>query len=633
MCGFVLSYSKDPVDPAIQHRLSRMECSIRHRGPDEFGQHRIGPVSVAHCRLAIIDLDGGKQPMQSRDGKILLAFNGEIYNYKDVRAELEALGRRFTEESDTEVLLMAWQQWGAASLDRLNGMFVFAVYDADQGTLTAARDRFGEKPLYFCETEDGLYLASELKALVAAGAADKRIDPASLYSYFTLGYVTGEQAIFRNVRRLLPGHMLTFSPEAGLAQRPWYQPPGPTEEIQDADVVIEQSLDLLRDSVRLRMVADVPVGCFLSGGIDSSAVVALASELSNKPLETFSIGFADPRYDERPHARYVAERFGTRHHEFVLEPQGIEVLERIAWHADEPFADQAALPTWFLSELTRQHVKVALSGDGGDEFFAGYDVYRSHAISERVRRLPAAMRRLAVSALRASAPSGGGRSVMLLRLARNIEDAGLESRQRFIAKQQTVFRREFLQQHSKGLAGSGLRERSMFGALYKPELHPLGAIAAWQQSVSLPDDMLHKVDRMSMAHSLEVRAPLLDHRLGELLNRTAFAAKMVGGKQKYILRKALERYLPADFLWRRKQGFVVPLAHWFKDDLAGFIRDRLLTPGALVHSIFPQGAIEQVLSEHARGARDWSSALWALLMFDLWCRSYGLAKEDFSLEI
>jgi len=632
MCGFALIYTKGLADSAAGYQLAQMEASIRHRGPDEQGGCAFAPISIAHCRLAIIDLVGGKQPMRSQNGKLWIAFNGEIYNYREVRSDLEALGHRFKEESDTEVFLVAWQQWGPACLDRLNGMFVVAIYDVERQTLTAARDRFGEKPLYFCETEDAVYLASELKALVAAGVVDKKIDPVALYSYFTLGYVVGEQSIFRNVRRLLPGHLLTFSPEAGLAQRRWYQAPHPSEELHDAESVAEQCIDLLRESVRLRLIADVPVGCFLSGGVDSSAVVALASEVSAAPVETFSIGFGDSRYDERPYARFVADRFGTRHHEFVLKPQGLEALEQIAWHADEPFADQAALPTWFLSELTRQHVKVALSGDGGDEFFAGYDVYRGHALSERVRRLPAAVRALAVSGLRASAFLGGDR-LKRLRLARNIEDAGLEAKDRFVAKQQTVFRREFLKQHARPLvAASGVPDHLLFATLYEPSQHPLGAVAAWQQNVSLPDDMLHKVDRMSMAHSLEVRTPFLDHRLGELMNRTSFAAKMAGGRQKYILRKALERYLPHDFLWRRKQGFAVPLAHWFKDDLASFIRDRLLAPNAVIHGIIPRKTIELILSQHSRGLRDWSSALWALLIFDLWCRSYGLTKEHLSYE-
>ncbi|MBW8271280.1 asparagine synthase (glutamine-hydrolyzing) [Caldovatus aquaticus] len=632
MCGFVLAFSKGAPAPLLARRLAAMEAAIRHRGPDEAGRREIGPVAIAHCRLAIIDLDGGKQPMASRDGRLWLAFNGEIYNFREIRRELEALGRRFEETSDTEVLLQAWQQWGAACLPRLNGMFAFVLYDAEQGTVTAARDRFGEKPLYVCETDDGLYLASELKALLAAGVAERRVHPAALGSFLTLGFVAGEQAILRNVRRLAPGHLLTYAPRSGLVQRRWYEPPWPTEELDDAQALAERSLDLLRDAVRLRLIADVPVGCFLSGGVDSSAVVALAAEASAGPVETFSVGFADPRYDERPHARFVAERFGTRHHEFVLEPQSIEVLERIAWHADEPFADQAALPTWFLSELTRRHVKVALSGDGGDEVFAGYDVYRSHALSERVRRLPRPVRTAAVAGLRALAPAARARALGLLRLARNIEDAALPAAERFIAKQQTVFRDAFLDRHARGPAACRASRHAVFAALRRPGLTPLGAMAAWQQRVSLPDDMLHKVDRMSMAHGLEVRAPFLDHRLAELMNRAAFAAKMQGGRQKFVLRRALERHLPAEFLWRPKQGFRVPLGHWFKDDLAGFLRDRLLAPRALIHAVLRRGVVETLLAEHARGRRDWGAALWALLMFELWARACGLTAEDLAAD-
>ncbi|MXP63098.1 asparagine synthase (glutamine-hydrolyzing) [Roseomonas sp. M0104] len=632
MCGFVLSYSKVATDPESDRRFAAAAASIRHRGPDAFGECRIGPIAMAHCRLAIIDLDGGKQPMSTRDGQFWIAFNGEIYNHREIRGELEALGHVFAEHSDTEVLLRAWQQWGEACLHRLNGMFVFVVFDRERETITAARDRFGEKPLYICETAEALYLASELKALAVSGVAEKRLDPLALYSFLTLGYVTGEHSIFRNVGRLLPGHVLTYAPGTALEQRPWYQPPLPTDEIDDPEALVEQSLDLLRDSVRMRLVADVPVGCFLSGGVDSSAVLALAAEVADRPLEAFSVGFADARYDERPYARIVAQRYAARHHEFVLQPQSVEVLERIAWHADEPFADQAALPTWFLSELTSRHVKVALSGDGGDEFFAGYDVYRSHALSERVRRMPAPLRSLAVMALRKAAAAGTVRSLALLRLARNIEDAGLEAGERFMAKQQTVFRQAFLRQHVAPLALAEVPDCANPRLLREPGLHPLGAIAAWQQRVSLPDDMLHKVDRMSMAHALEVRTPFLDHRLGELMNRASFNAKMVGGRQKYILRKALERYLPADFLWRRKQGFVVPLSLWFKDDLAGFLRGRLLSPGAAVQGIVPRHTLELLLGEHARGTRDWGSALWALLMFELWCGAHGLTQENLSLE-
>jgi asparagine synthase (glutamine-hydrolysing) len=629
MCGFVLAYAKTAAGRLPQASFDRMDRAIAHRGPDEHGQINVGPVSIGHRRLAIIDLTGGKQPMLSSDGRAWIAFNGEIYNYREVRTKLENLGHQFREQSDTEVLLAAWQQWGQACLDQLNGMFAFAVYDVEKGTLVAARDRFGEKPLYYCETEHAFYLASELKALLVAGIVERFINHAALYSYFTLGYVVGDQSIIRGIRRLMPGCLLNFSPDAGVVETVWWQPPRPTNEIDDADFVVGQSFDILRDSVRLRMISDVPVGLFLSGGIDSSAVVALAAETAGKQLETFSIGFEDVRYDERPNARFVAERFGTRHHEFVLQPQSIDLLERIAWHADEPFADPAALPTWFLSELTRQHVTVALSGDGGDELFAGYDVYRGHRLSERVRRAPESMRRLAISSLRASRIFGGD-SLKRLRLARNIEDAGLPMPERFIVKQQTIFRRKFLADASRTLAPLALAQtdQRLFSALFAPDLDPLGAIALWQQTVSLPDDLLHKVDRMSMAHSLEVRAPFLDHRLFELLNRTTFQAKLKGGRQKYILRKALERYLPADFVWGPKRGFSVPLASWFKGDLAGFIRNQLLVPEAVVQRVIAGSALEQVITEHSRGVRDWSTTLWALLMFEVWCRSYSITAES-----
>lgn len=633
MCGFVLAYAKTDAGRLPQAILDRMDQAIAHRGPDEHGQRKIGPVFIGHRRLAIIDLKGGKQPMGSPDGRAWIAFNGEIYNYREVRTELEALGHRFHENSDTEVLLAAWQQWGQAGLDRMNGMFAFAIYDVESGTLVAVRDRFGEKPLYYCETKDAFYIASEMKALMAIDVVERFIDPTALYSYFTLGYVVGNQSIIRGIRRLMPGCLLTFSPDASAVETTWWRPPRPTNEIDDIDVIIDQSIDLLRDSIRLRLISDVPLGLFLSGGVDSTAIVALAAEISGKRLETFSIGFEHARYDERPDARFVADRFGTRHRDFVLQPHSVDILERIAWHADEPFADPAALPTWFLSELTRQHVTVALSGDGGDEIFAGYDVYKSYRLSERVRRVPASVRRIVVAGLRASTFLGGD-SLKRLRLARNIEDAGLDAPERFIAKQQTVFRRDALAGISKALTqqASAQTDHGIFAELFAQDLDPLGAIALWQQTVSLPDDMLHKVDRMSMAHALEVRTPFLDHRLCELMNRTTFRAKLSGGHPKYILRKALERYLPGDFAWRPKHGFAVPLAHWFKEDLAGFIRDRLLAPKAIAPHIIARSALERLISDHSRGVRDCSTTLWALLMFDLWCRSYSITAEHMQHE-
>jgi asparagine synthase (glutamine-hydrolysing) len=628
MCGFVLAYSRSGDRLPNGAVWDRIDAAIRHRGPDGHGRIHAGRVLMDHRRLAVLDLAGGQQPMASPDGQAWIVFNGEIYNFAAVRDALVAAGRTLATRSDTEVLLHAYLEWGEGCLERLNGMFAFAIYDGRSGALFAARDRFGEKPLYLLERGGVLYLASELKALVEAGLVEKRLDPAALYNYFANSYVMGPRTIFRGVWRLQPGHWLKAEGAELRVQRYW-SPPEPREEIADEGAALARALDILRDSVRLRLVADVPVGFFLSGGVDSSAVVALAAEAGAGRLETFSIGFREARYDERRHARFVARRFGARHHEFVLEPGSLETVERIAWHADEPFADPSALPTWHLAELTRRHVKVALSGDGGDEMFAGYDAYRGHLLSERLRRLPAFLRSAAAAALRALPACGAAERVARLRLARNIEDAALDAAERFVAKQQVAFRRDCIAACSPLLAphATAASDRALFVPMFDHADAPLAGIALWQQTVSLPDDMLVKVDRMSMAHGLEVRAPFLDHRLAELMNRVGFAAKLPRGRQKYLLRKAMERYLPAHFLWRRKQGFDVPLDYWFRESLGEHLRQTLLAPGAMAGRVFRREALERILGEHARLARDWSRALWTLLMFETWCRRYRIGPE------
>jgi len=628
VCGFVFAYSQTSDRLPDQTRLDRMDGVIRHRGPDEHGQKRLDRAVMGHRRLAIIDLAGGRQPMCTPDGQVWIVFNGEIYNFRAIQDELVAAGYALNTSSDTEVLLHAYLAWGERCLDRLNGMFAFAIYDGRSQSVFAARDRFGEKPFYVLEHNGTLYLASELKALVAAGLVEKCLDPVALYNYFTNSYVMGPRTIFRSVHRLQPGHWLKAE-GAAVHERCYWAPPNPTEERTDEKAVIDEVLEILRDSVRLRLVSDVPIGFFLSGGVDSSSVVALASEVSGQPLETFSIGFKETRFDEREYARYVANKFGTRHHEFLLEPGSIEIVEQIAWHADEPFADSSALPTWYLSQLTRQHVKVALSGDGGDEMFAGYDSYRGHLLSERLRKLPGFVRSAMVAAVRLMPTSDTGRRIDRLRLARNIEDAELEAGDRFVAKQQVVFRRDFLAGISPYLAGhaTAANDRALFAPMFDQTHSPLAGMTLWQQTVSLADDMLVKVDRMSMAHSLEVRAPFLDHRIAELTNRVAFNTKLPQGRQKYLLRKAMERYFPADFLWRKKQGFSVPLSYWFKDSLGGYIREKLLAPGAMVGHIFKREALERIIGEHTRLTRDWSFALWTLLMFEIWCSRYQVGPD------
>jgi asparagine synthase (glutamine-hydrolysing) len=628
VCGFVFVHARTPAGLPDQARLDRMDGALRHRGPDEHGQKILPRAAMGHRRLAIIDITGGQQPMASPDGRVWIVFNGEIYNFAEVRAQLHAAGYPIKGTSDTEVLLTAYLAWGPACLDRLNGMFAFAIHDGRDDSVFAARDRLGEKPLYVMETADALYLASELKAFTAAGLVEKRLDPVALYDYFSGYYIKGPRTVFRGVRRLQPGHCLMLR-DGVLSERAYWAPPVPTDELTDTPSLLRQVDDLLHDAVRMRLVADVPLGFFLSGGVDSSAIVAAASGLTDRRLKTFSIGFDEARYDEREHARFVAERFGTDHHEFVLRPEGLDVIDEIAWHCDEPFADSSALPVWYLSKLTRQHVTVALSGDGGDEMFAGYDSYRGHILSERLRRLPAFVRAAAVAALRALPAGETGRRAAFLKLARNIEDAGLPSGQRFAQKQQAAFRRDFIAQASPLLApvATEATDRLLYAQMFDDKLDGLAAMTLWQQMVGLPDDMLTKVDRMSMAASLEVRAPFLDHRFPELLNRVSFATKLPGGRQKYLLRTAMEKYLPADFLWRRKQGFAVPLAYWFKDSLNDHVRQKLLAPNAMVGHVFRREALERVIGEHTRLTRDWSYALWALLVFESWCGQYGIGPD------
>ncbi len=628
MCGIAGIVEKREGRSPDPERLRRMSVALGHRGPDDEGIQVEGPVGLVHRRLTIIDLVGGRQPMADASGQVRIVFNGEIYNFRELGEELALLGRAVSGRSDTEVLLAAYLEWGTACPERLNGMFAFVIHDGRTGTIFAARDRFGEKPLYLCETASELCFASELKALVKGGAELGPLDPRAIYQYFTRGYVSGPGTIFAGARRLQPAHAFAWSREGSRTWRYW-TPPEPTAGITDPDEAIRRTEELLRDSVRMRLVSDVPLGFFLSGGIDSSLVVSLGAEVAPGRMETFAIGFEEPRYDERPYAREVAERFGTRHHEFVLRPEGVEVAEELAWHLDEPFADSSALPTYFLSRLTREHVKVALSGDGGDEMFAGYDVYRGHVLSERVRRLPTPVLRAGAEVLERTGRLGGERRERLERAARNLRDAGRESPLRFRDKQQMIFRSSALAGFTEGawVAGETGRESGDFRRRFAAFASPLEAMAAWQRENSLVDDMLVKVDRMSMASSLEVRTPFLDHRVAELVNRIPFSVKMPELRTKHLLKRILARHLSEEFVSRPKQGFVVPLNAWFRDDLVGYARGLVLAPEGRSRTVLRREALERILGEHAAGRRNWGPAVWALVMFENWCRRFGVEAD------
>ncbi len=627
MCGLVCVFAKAGEAVPDEAAFRAMTGAIRHRGPDEEGIW-IGPrMGMGHRRLSIIDLDGAHQPMKSADGAVVLVFNGEIYNFRELATELEARGRRVSGKSDTEVLLAGYLEWGAGCVQRLNGMFAFVIYDARTGTVLAARDRFGEKPLYYHEDSRRLAFASELKALLAGNLIPREVDPASLYQYFTRGYVSGDRSIFRGVRKLPAAHLLQGDAE-GVRVSSYWSPPAPSAEITDPGEALERTRTLISDSIRLRMVSDVPLGFFLSGGIDSTLLVALGSEVSEERLETFSVGFDEAGYDERPYARQASRRFGTRHHELVLRPGAVGSLETLAWHLDEPFADSSALPTYFISKLTRNDVTVVLSGDGGDEMFAGYDVYKGHVLSERLRRLPGPALGLAGSVARGTARLRPGDARRWRRLAQNLEDAALPMDRRFLAKQEMCFRGEELLRISRiPLAEAAAAEVSAMAGHFARFASPLEAIAAWQRRVSLTDDMLVKVDRMSMAHSLEVRTPFLDHRIAELATRIPFPVKMPGLRTKYLLKTILEDYLPREFVWRPKQGFVVPLDYWFEGGAAGSAGKLLLDDGSMARRIFHRDALERVLGAGAGSGSRWGPALWSLVVFEHWCRRHDIRPE------
>jgi asparagine synthase (glutamine-hydrolysing) len=628
VCGFVFAYAKTEGGLPTADVLDAMDTVLRHRGPDEHGRVITPHAMMAHRRLRIIDLEGGQQPFVSPDGQVWLVFNGEIYNFREIAAQLCRRGHVISGKSDTEVLLSAYLEWGDACVDHLNGMFAFAIYDARNDRVFAARDRFGEKPLYVFETERAVYLASELNSFLASKVITPVIDPAALYSYFTCKYALGPRTILQGVQRLQPGHCLAV--EDGVTRKwGYWRPPHSNGEDIGEEEAARLTLELLRDSVRMRLVSDVPLGFFLSGGLDSSSIVALASEQTDARLETFGIGFEQERYDERKYQRFVARRFGTTHHEILLRPASVDVIEDLAWHLDEPFADSAALPTWFLAREARRHVVVALSGDGGDEIFAGYDSYRGYMLSERVRRMPGFLREALVGGLRRWPTTSVETRVRCDRLARNIADAADPARQRFVAKQQTAFRRSVLGKISPLLAPycSEEEDRKRFAALFDRRVGDLEAMALWQQTASLPDDMLFKVDRMTMAHSLEVRAPFLDHRIAEFINRVPFAVKLRGGRTKNVLKQAMKGYFPLEFTNRPKQGFNVPLPSWFKEDLNGFARSRLLRHSAVVPHIIRRDSIERLLAEHERLEHDWSGAIWTLLIFEVWCARRNLGPE------
>ena len=595
--------------------VEQMNALITHRGPDQDGFFVEGGCAIGMRRLSIIDLSTGKQPIGNEDGNLQVVFNGEIYNHHELRSWLESRGHRFRTRSDTEVLVHLYEEEGTAGIARLRGMFAYAIYDRREKTLLLVRDRFGKKPLYYSTRPEGLYFGSELKCLRAAGVP-LEMDEEALRLYFQFLYVPDPLSPLAAVRKLAPGGWLLYRGDGTVKQGRYWHFPEPVTE-PSAGMTEEGARlrlrELFDESVRIRLEAEVPLGAFLSGGIDSSAVVASMALQTKEPVKTFSIGFEEASHNELPYARMVAEKYKTDHHEIVVRPDSIDLVSRLVRHFDEPFGDSSAIPTFIVSEFAARHVKVALSGDGGDELFAGYTRFFAAGAQRRFDTWPLFVRSL-ISGIAEQLPYSAYGKNWLRMISR---PSALE---RYFDNNTTPYflRQRLLNPQWMAPADEAYLRRTFESCLAAPGTGIVEQALYWETTANLPGDMLVKVDRMSMANSLEVRCPLLDHVLGEFAASVPTAWKMKDGRGKRILIDAMADRLPPELLTRPKMGFGVPLHEWFRTSLRDFLRDHLTSRRFRERGFTKPAFLETVLQEHQSGRRDNSLWLWSLLMLELW---------------
>jgi len=637
ICGFVYEDRERPVD---ESRLRAMMAKLSHRGPDESGVFlgRGGKeVALGHTRLSVIDLETGTQPMRSEGDRAAIVYNGEVYNFQELRREMESRGKTFRTRSDTEVILRLYEEEQERACTHLNGQFAFAVWDDTRRELLLARDRLGLKPLFYHHAHGRFAFAGSLEALLEAGDVPREIDPVSLEIYLTFGYIPAPRTIFRDIRKLPPGCSLTVRAGQLVHKRYWSPASGPTRRGSPnaahcvwgpltRNAIEEELRRLLADSVRMRLVSDVPLGAFLSGGVDSSIVVGLMSRASAEPVHTFTIGFGEPLYDELAYARDVAGRSRTLHREFLVEPKSAEAIERLVTLFGEPFADSSAIPTYWLARETRAHVKVALSGDGGDELFGGYDRYRAMMLARALEATPRLVRRMLrkIAARRASGvvePRSRSR-----RIVRFLDALEREPVERYIAWV-SVFdaqSREALTSEEFRRSLDGFRGEDYLREHFSREGRGAGPDAAMAVDLEtyLPDDLLVKTDVASMAWGLEVRCPFLDHRLVEFARSIPVQWKLSALRGKRILRHAFREVLPARVRRRKKMGFGVPLGQWFRQELKGMIEEVLMGGKTSSRGILRPEAVRTLVEEHESSRADHSAKLYALLFLELWWRKF-----------
>jgi asparagine synthase (glutamine-hydrolysing) len=628
MCGIggFLTVRTAAARDELEARLWRIIATLRHRGPDDEGVWTDGRAGLAHARLSIIDLSpAGHQPMASADGSAWMTYNGEIYNFAEIRQELEALGYPFRSRSDTEVIVNGWQAWGPKIFSRLRGMFALAIWDRQSRQLILARDRLGKKPLYYAPTATAFLFGSEIKALLAWPGFCRAADLSAIDSYLSFGYVAAPQTAFDGVRKLPAAHYLVVEaqPDGSLGEpelvRYWRLPkPRRARRHRPASELRRELVAQLEEAVRLRLISDVPLGAFLSGGVDSSAVVATMARVGGGRVKTFSIGFSAKEYDETRYARMVAERYATDHEELVVEPDAIAVLPQLIWHYGEPFADPSAIPTYYVSQMARRKVTVALNGDGGDECFLGYPRYKAMQHLSRLDGMPR-WSRIGLGQSLALAPPALQRRFKLPRIRALLQAADQRPSRRY------AFTIVYFTDDDKAAGyGDAMREHLAGAALdliepYFAEADSLVSGANWADiHTYLPDDLMVKVDVAGMAHGLESRSPLLDHVFMEWAAELPEQSKLAGGETKALFKSAMEPYLPNELLHRPKMGFGCPIDHWFRSGLRELAYDVLLSQSARQRNLFRPDYVRCLLDEHCALTHDHHTRLWALLMLELW---------------
>ena len=623
MCGIAgfITKTNDRSDERVA-KLDAMCRVITHRGPDEQGTAIEGRAAMGMRRLSIIDLATGQQPIYNSDDTKLIVFNGEIYNYLELKKDLESRGHRFRTNSDTETIIHAYDEYGADCVNHLRGMFAFAIWDSREQSLFLARDRVGKKPLFYTVTADGTFVfGSELKVLLTHGGVTREIDHGALDSYLTFGYVPEELCIFRGVYKLEPGYFLIFKNGEIRTEKYWdfdYSQPSLDEP---EDKIAGDLLEHLREAVEIRLISEVPLGAFLSGGVDSSAIVGLMSQAMDQPVKTFSIGFNEDSFSELKYARLAAEHFKTDHHEFIVTPDLVNVVDDLVWHFDEPFADSSALPTYMVSKLAREHVTVVLSGDGGDELFAGYTRYVTDRKRSGLEHLPSSIRKNLMRPLSKALPNNMPGKNYLFNISLDAAGRYIDSISHFNGPKKRALYSEAVRNKMNGsfALGEKLYREIVASSASDDQVDNLLYL---DSKTYLPGDILTKVDRMSMASSLEARSPLLDHKLIEYVTRIPSHLKLKGTETKYIFKKAIAALVPNEILHREKQGFGVPINEWINLQLKDRIREDLADRRTLERGYFDAKYIRLLLDEHSRGRRDHSHALWTLWMLELWHRKY-----------